>query len=55
MGDKIGGRYTDSGLLFPDGTVNYRKVRDTGKFQDGINEVLSIISRGKKIALMRKG
>jgi uncharacterized protein (DUF488 family) len=52
MGDKIGGRYTDPGLLFPDGTVNYRKVQDTEKFQEGINEVLSIISSGKKIALM---
>ena len=51
MGDKIGGRYSHPNLLFPDGTVNYRKVRDTGKFQDGINEVLSIISSGKKIAL----
>jgi uncharacterized protein (DUF488 family) len=52
MGDKIGGRYTDPSLLFPDGTVNYRKVQDTEKFQEGINEVLSIISSGKKIALM---
>ena len=52
MGDKIGGRYTNSGLLFPDGTVNYRKVQNTEKFQEGINKVLSIISSGKKIALM---
>jgi len=52
MGDKIGGRYTDPGLLFPDGTVNYRKIQNTEKFQEGINEVLSIISSGKKITLM---
>jgi uncharacterized protein (DUF488 family) len=52
MGDKIGGRYTDPGLLFPEGTVDYRKVQNTEKFQEGINEVLSIISSGKKIALM---
>jgi uncharacterized protein (DUF488 family) len=52
MGDKIGGRYPDSNLLFSDGTVDYRKVRETEKFQKGINEVLSIISSGKKIALM---
>ncbi|HUT43442.1 MAG TPA: DUF488 domain-containing protein, partial [Desulfobacterales bacterium] len=49
---KIGGRYTNPCLLFPDGTVNYRKVQETEKFQEGINEVLSIISSGKKIALM---
>jgi uncharacterized protein (DUF488 family) len=52
LGDKIGGRYTDPGLLFPDGTVNYKKVQNTEKFQEGINEVLSIIFSGKKLALM---
>jgi uncharacterized protein (DUF488 family) len=52
IGDKIGGRYTNPYLLFLDGTVNYLKVQDTEKFQEGINEVLSIISSGKKIALM---
>jgi len=52
MGDKIGGRYSNPNLLFPDGTVNYQKVQSTEQFQDGINQVLSIISSGKKIALM---
>ena len=52
MGDKIGGRYSNPSLLFPDDTVNYRKVQETEKFQDSINEVVSIISSGKKIALM---
>jgi uncharacterized protein (DUF488 family) len=32
LGHKIGGRYTDPGLLYPDGTVNYRKVQNTEKF-----------------------
>jgi len=52
MGDKIGGRYSNPSLLFPDGTVNYQKVQSTEQFQDGITQVLSIISTGKKIALM---
>lgn len=52
MGDSIGGRYLDPGLLFPDGTVNYRKVQDTEKFQEGITDLLSIISSGKTVALM---
>lgn len=52
MGDKIGGRYSDSGLLYPDGTVNYKKVQNTEKFQEGIAELLSIISSGKPVALM---
>jgi uncharacterized protein (DUF488 family) len=52
LGDKIGGRQSDPCLLFQDGTVNYRKVQETDKFRAGINEVVSIISSGKKIALM---
>jgi hypothetical protein len=52
MGDTIGGRYSNPNLLFSDGTVNYQKVQRTEKFQNGINQVLSIIACGKKIALM---
>jgi hypothetical protein len=52
LGDKIGGRYSNPNLLFPDGTVNYQKVQETEKFKEGIDSVLSIISSGKKIALM---
>jgi hypothetical protein len=52
MGDKMGGRYSSPNLLFPDGTVNYQKVRSTEKFKDGLNEVLLLISSGKRIALM---
>ena len=52
MGDQIGGRYADPSLLFPDGTVDYRKVRDTQRFREGISQLLSIIASGKTIALM---
>jgi uncharacterized protein (DUF488 family) len=52
MGDRLGGRYTDPGLLFPDGTVDYRKVQETELFKEGIGRLLAIISSGKKIALM---
>jgi uncharacterized protein (DUF488 family) len=52
MGEQIGGRYSDPGLLFPDGTVDYRKVRDTQRFREGISQILSIIPSGKTIALM---
>ena len=52
MGDRLGGRYTDPALLFPDGAVNYRKVQDTELFKEGISRLLSIISGGKMIALM---
>jgi len=52
MGDRIGGRYTDPGLLFPNGNVDYRKVGDTHRFREGISQLLSIIASGKTIALM---
>lgn len=51
MGDKIGGRYSTPNLLFPDGTVNYQKVQSTQQFQEGLNNLLSVIA-GKRIALM---
>jgi uncharacterized protein (DUF488 family) len=52
MGDRLGGRYTDSGLLFPNGTVDYRKVQEMELFKEGISRLLVVISSGKKIALM---
>lgn len=52
MGDLIGGRYSNPSLLFPDGRVNYQKVQNTELFQEGINQLLSILASGKKIALM---
>ena len=52
MGDRLGGRYTDPSMLFPDGTVNYRKVQETELFKKGIGRLLAIISSGKTIALM---
>jgi hypothetical protein len=52
MGDRIGGRYSNPSLLFPDGRVNYQKVQNTDHFKEGINQLLSILVSGKKIALM---
>jgi uncharacterized protein (DUF488 family) len=52
MGDRLGGRYSDPGLLFPDGTVDYRKVQETERFKEGIGRLLAIISGNKTIALM---
>ena len=52
MGEQIGGRYTDPGLLFFNGTVDYRKVRDTQRFREGTSQLLSLIASGKTIALM---
>ncbi len=52
MGDRLGGRYTDPGLLCFNGTVNYRKVRETQRFREGISQLLALIASGKTIALM---
>ena len=52
MGELLGGRYTEAGLLFPDGRVDYRKVQDTELFKEGISKLISIISSGKMIAMM---
>lgn len=52
LGDRIGGRYSDSDLLCPDGSVNYDKVRDTGRFQEGIDLLVSVLSGGIRTAVM---
>ena len=52
MGDSLGGRYTHPTLLFPDGRVNYTKVRQTDKFKAGIREVINKINDGCKMAIM---
>jgi uncharacterized protein (DUF488 family) len=52
MGDTLGGRYTDSTLLLPHGMVDYRKVRETEQFKEGIGRLRGIIASGKAVALM---
>jgi uncharacterized protein (DUF488 family) len=52
MGNRLGGRYTDPGLLFPNGKVDYGKVQETELFKEGISCLLAVISSGKTIALM---
>ncbi|MEW6171035.1 MAG: DUF488 domain-containing protein [Candidatus Omnitrophota bacterium] len=52
MGNTLGGRYTNPELLFPDGKVNYDKVKQTKNFVRGIEKVIEGIKKGYKIALM---
>jgi len=52
MGNTLGGRYTNPELLFPDGKVDYEKVRQTTNFIRGIEKVIEEIKKGKKLALM---
>lgn len=52
MGDRLGGRYEDPALLMHDGSVDYRKVRETERFKKGIGQLLEIISSGNTVALM---
>jgi uncharacterized protein (DUF488 family) len=52
MGNTLGGRYTNSELLFPDGKVDYDKVKQTNNFIKGIEKVIEGIKKDYKITLM---
>ena len=52
LGNKLGGRYLDSALLYPNGVVNYNKVMEQEEFCAGINRVIGNIKKGLRIALM---
>jgi len=52
FGKNLGGRYNDPKLQFPDGIVDYNKVRQRLEFQEGIKEVEKIIQEGNQVALM---
>ena len=40
MGNKLGARYNNPDLLYPNGTVNYGKVKRTNRFNEGIKTVI---------------
>jgi uncharacterized protein (DUF488 family) len=52
LGDSLGARHTDPSVLFPDGRVNFKKIRKLPKFQEGIDKILSLIENGAHVALM---
>lgn len=52
LGDRLGGRHTDPQLLFPNGRVNFKKVRETAWFQEAITRVVAEIDRGFTVVLL---
>lgn len=52
MGKELGARHHEPHLLFPDGKVDFEKVRQSLDFQDGIRRLLTGLSSGYRIALM---
>ena len=52
LGNLLGGRYKDPRYLYPDGVVDYNKVRERPEFQEGIKKVEHLIKEGKHLALM---
>lgn len=52
LGNKLGGRYADSNLLYPSGVVDYNKVMQQDSFCAGIDNVITNIGKGLRIALM---
>ena len=51
-GDCLGGRYKESRLLFADGKVDFKKVRQLAQFREGIRRVIDGIRKGLHICLM---
>jgi uncharacterized protein (DUF488 family) len=52
MGTSLGARNHDKELLFPDGRVDFSKVRERPAFISALSEVISLIAEGKQVALM---
>jgi uncharacterized protein (DUF488 family) len=52
MGASLGARYHDKELLFPDGKVDFSKVRKRPEFIAAVSEVISLIEKGCQVALM---
>jgi len=52
MGDMLGARWEDESVLFEDGKVDFEKVKETKRFQNGIDRIINGIEKGYNIALM---
>jgi len=52
FGNGLGGRYKDPEYLFPDGIVNYNKVKERPQFKEYIKKVEQLIQSGKHLALL---
>jgi hypothetical protein len=52
LGDKIGGKYSESDMQFIDGGVDYTKVACSEKFIEGINELIKLSQINENIVLM---
>lgn len=52
MGDWLGGRYDDPGVLLPNGTPDFSRVRRLPRFQEGIKLLLEELKKGYQSALM---
>lgn len=52
MGKELGARYEDPVLHFEDGRVDFKKVRETDTFKNGIERIIQGAKQGYKIALM---
>lgn len=52
LGNKVGGRYKDPQLLYPNGVVNYKKVREKKEFKEGIQRIIDLLLENKVVSLM---
>ncbi len=52
LGDRLGARREEPEVYFPDGIVNFEKVRELTVFKEGIDQVVDMIRSSHKVALM---
>ncbi|MBP7793199.1 MAG: DUF488 domain-containing protein [Candidatus Goldbacteria bacterium] len=52
MGEELGARQTRHDLLFPDGKVDFEKVKEADFFKNGIQRIINGIKKGFVISVM---
>ena len=52
LGNKLGGRYSDPGLLFDNKQVDFEKVRETGLFIEGLDELIGLARGNAGVVFM---
>ncbi|MBN2488007.1 MAG: DUF488 domain-containing protein [Methanosarcinaceae archaeon] len=52
LGNKLGGRYSNPNLFSAEGFVDYKKVRQRAEFKEGIQEIIKLIQKGRRVTLM---
>ncbi len=52
IGESLGARHHESNFLYPDGKVNFSKVRETKEYRLGVQKIINHIRKGFTAAIM---